>query len=56
MESLNIIICPHCNEKIIPSDYLKPGEFEGNFKVECTECGKNFSVMFQVDIKFVSYE
>ena len=52
METVNIIICPHCNAKIVPWDYIENGEMEGDFNMDCTECRKEFSVSFETDVKF----
>lgn len=52
METVNVIQCPHCNAKIEPWDYVGIGDMKGDFKMDCIECGKEFSVSFETDIRF----
>lgn len=52
METVNVIVCPHCNTKIEPWDYVETGDMEGEFEMDCTECGESFKVSFETDIRF----
>jgi DNA-directed RNA polymerase subunit M/transcription elongation factor TFIIS len=52
METLNIIQCPHCKALMEPWDYIETGDMEGDFRMNCEECGKKFSVNFSTDIRF----
>nr|DAF76807.1 MAG TPA: DNA-directed RNA polymerase subunit [Caudoviricetes sp.] len=52
METVNIIQCPHCGAKIEPWDFIDTGDMDGNFDMDCEECGKNFKVSFETDIRF----
>lgn len=52
MESVNVIQCPHCWHLIEPWDFIDVGDMEGEFEMECEECGKEFLVKFETDIRF----
>lgn len=52
MESINIIQCPYCWHLIEPWDFIDTGDMEGEFEMECEECGKEFNVKFETDIRF----
>lgn len=52
MESINIIQCPHCKHFIEPWDFIDTGDMEGEFDLEREECGIEFLVKFETDIRF----
>lgn len=52
METTNIIQCPHCKHLIEPWDFLDTGDMEGEFDLKCEECGIEFLVKFESDIRF----
>ena len=56
MESINIIQCPHCSHLIEPWDFMDIGDMEGEFEMDCEECGKSFKVDFETDIRFKTSE
>lgn len=54
METINIIQCPHCEEKMECWDYIETGDMEGDFDMDCEFCKRNFKVSFSTDIKFIT--
>ena len=54
MDTINVIQCPHCNHLIEPWDFVDTGDMEGEFEMECEECGEQFSVSFETDIRFTT--
>lgn len=54
METINVIQCPHCEEKMDFEDYIDIGDMEGDFEMDCEFCSEKFKVSFSTDIKFIT--
>lgn len=47
-ERPNIIVCPYCDYTHDDgNEYVEPGNFNGNFGMECGKCRGRFIVTFQ---------
>jgi transposase-like protein len=54
MDSVNTIVCPHCNASMEPWDFIDPCDMDGEFSLDCQECGKTFEVSFKTEVKFTT--